>query len=371
MTEPATTMPALRHYDLAFTDHVTRLSLDNAIGNFCEEAQVRRLTAAHDTSVLFDLSRCWFIDLDAAHWLLNVFRALRTGTNNRVALRLPEVDRAEQSNVWSFLIRWRFFDVLSKVAGPATDFLSDEQAPHMFDAPKYREAIRNDAYGRALPLLTARLLAMAGAFVDKDLPLEPQLEAFVSPLRDVLLLQALAQSCQIDSENAGTLISFIAEEGSTNAILHAEGDYTLTSMQIVDGDLARLLRRKPHLQIVISDNGMGIPDVLRRAAAEGRISAKTLPDDHAELIELFASQAISVDSAIIAAATQPGVASSPHSRGLGLHHLITYAADLGAEVLIRSGYAAVAFVDSDVARQYSRFTESLGTVITVTIPIPD
>lgn len=361
----------LRHHNLIFADHVTRLSLDNAIANFCESANVDRVNAMHDTSVLFDFSHCWFIDLDAVHWLLNLIRALRVAPNNRVALRLPEIDWANQNNVWSFLIRWRFFDALSQVAGPASDFLSEEQAPHIFDAPKYRESIRHDAYGRPLPLLTSRFLAIAGAFVDRTLPLEPQLAAFVSPVRDVLLLQALAQSCKISHDNAGTLISFIAEEGATNAILHADGDYTLTSMQIVDGDLSRLLKCKPHLQIIISDNGLGIPDVLRRAAAEGRISAKILPEDHAQLIELFASQEISVDSAIIAAATKPGVSGNPQKLGLGLHHLITYAADLGAEVLIRSGYAAVRFLNAEVARQYSRFTESMGTVITVTIPLPE
>ena len=365
----SSTSRMLRHHPLVFADHVTRLSLDNAIANLCQEANIDRLTAASGISVLFDFSNCWFIDLDATHWMLNLIRALRAGENNRVALRLPVIGKAEESNIGSFLIRWQFFNVLTKVAGPATDFLSEEQAPHIFDDPKYRESIREDAYGRPLPMLTSRLLAIAGAFVDREFPLEPQLDAFVSRVRDVLLLQALAQSCHIEHENAGTLISFIAEEGCTNAILHAEGDYTLTSMQIVDDELARLLQCKPQLQIVISDNGIGIPDVLRRAAAEGRISAKTLPENHSELIELFASQTISVDSAIIAAATRPGVASNPQNRGLGLHHLITYASDLGADVLIRSGHAAVQFEGAEVTRQYSKFTESIGTVITVAIPI--
>jgi anti-sigma regulatory factor (Ser/Thr protein kinase) len=360
----------LRHYDLHFTDRVTRLALDDGIENLCRAAHLTQVLEARDTSVLFDLSGCWFIDLDAAHWLLNLIRALLSGENNQVALRLPEVDWANENNIWSFLIRWRFFDALSNVAGSAADLLAEDQASHIFDTSRYRESVRVDAYGKPLPLLTSRLLAIAGAFVDRTFPLEPQLAAFVSPVREVLLLQALAQSCKINHENAGTLISFIAEEGCTNAILHAEGDYVLTSMQIVDGELPRLLQCAPHLEIIISDNGMGIPDVLRLAAAEKRISKTTLPEDHSELIELFASQEISVDSAIIAAATKPGVASNPLSRGLGLHHLITYAADLNGEVTIRSGHAAVQFEGAEVTKQYSKFTESLGTVITVTIPFP-
>jgi hypothetical protein len=355
------------HDDLIFKDRVTRRDIDTAIKNYCLEVGVTKLGAIRSASALFDFSRCWWIDLDAAHWLLNIVRVFRQ-SDNALRIRLPDVETADQSNVWSFLIRWRFFAALTKVAGPATDFLSEDQAARIFDTPKYREGVRMDPYGRRLPLLTDRLLAVAGAFVDRTLPLQPQLDAFVHPFRDIMLLQALSQWCGISHDDAGSLISFMAEEGSTNSILHAEGDYTLSSMQIVDAELADMLNSEPHLEIVISDNGIGIPEVLRRAEQAGTISARELPEDHGELIELFASKDLSVDSAIIAAATQPGVSSEPGRRGFGLHHFIRYAGELNANVLIRSGHAAVLFEGGSVTRQYNRFAESLGTLITVSIP---
>lgn len=355
------------HESLVFARNVTRVEIDLSITNLCQKLGAERLSDLRDVDVTLDFSGSHFIELDAAHWLLNILRIFRK-YDNAIVIRLPDVLLASDSNIWSFLLRWRFFNMLYKVAGPATDFLTDDQAPHLFDEPKYRESRRTDPYGHTLPLLTDRLLAIDGAFVDRSLPLEPQLEAFVWPFRDVLLLNALAQSCGIASDDAGSLISYISEEAARNAILHADGDYTLSSMQIIDEELAGILGCDTQLKIIISDNGLGIPDVLRRAVSTGAISTKDLPEDHASLIELFASKEISVDSAIIAAATLPGTRGTRRSRGLGLHHLITYAADLDARVVIRSGFAAVQFDGGEVTRHYKGFSESLGTLITVTIP---
>lgn len=365
---PEPTIQELGHHvPIPFARSVSRVELDVSMTNLCQTIGVQRLADIRSENIVLDFSVSNFIDLDAAHWLLNIVRILRQ-CDNSVLLRLPEVEAAAASNVWSFLIRWRFFEALSEVAGPATEFLTDDQAPRMFDEPKYHEARRVDPYGRKLPLLTNRLLAIAGVFIDRSFPIEPQLDAFIWPLRDVLLLNALAQTCDIPHNDAGSLVSFISEEAARNAIVHAEGNYTLSSMQIIDEELAVVLRKEPQLLIVISDNGMGIPDVLRRAVRSGAISATDLPDDHAKLIELFASKEVSIDSAIIAAATLEGTKGTPHSRGLGLHHLVQYAADLHADVVIRSGYASVQFRDGEVVRQYNGYSESLGTLITVSIP---
>lgn len=352
---------------ITFARSVSRVELDISMTNLCQAIGVQRLSDIRNENIVLDFSRSHFIDLDAVHWLLNIVRILRQ-SDNSVQLRLPEVEAAADSNVWSFLIRWRFFDALSKVAGSASELLTDDQAPRIFDEPKYHEARRVDPYGRKLPLLTSRLLAIAGIYIDRTLPIEPQLDAFVWPLRDVLLLNALAQTCDIDHETAGSLISFISEEAARNAILHAEGDYTLSSMQIIDDELAVILGKEPQLLIVISDNGMGIPDVLRHAVASGAVRETDLPEDHASLIKLFASKEVSIDSAFIAAATLQGTKGTPHSRGLGLHHLVQYAAELNADVVIRSGFAAVQFQGGEVVREYNGFSESLGTLITASIP---
>lgn len=377
-TEVTSEQAGWRAYTLEFGYHVRRSDLDLSIRRLCTKNGVKELSDLTHGDIRLDLSESAFIDLDATLWLLGIIRYLRDAGNS-IQLHLPDVLEAAESSLWSYLLRWDFFDALARVAGPPSMFLSPAQMRTLSTRSRYsRPRQRRDASGNFTPMSTDRLLAISGLFIERMDPIQPQLDAFVWPLRDVILLNALAQYCGIDHQNAGALISYISEEAVRNAILHASSDYVLCSMQVIDDKLTNHLNLpNASLRIVISDNGRGIPDVLRQAIEEGIVDHADLPEDEASLINFFTSRNLSMDTAMlhaqdkamIRAATQPGIRSTLTTKGMGLHYLLKYATQMSATVSIRSGHGEVTFRDGVPMTQSNDFDQALGTLIVVDVPI--
>jgi hypothetical protein len=136
-----------------------------------------------------------------------------------------------------------------------------------------------------------------------------------------------------------------------------------------------------YLHFIVTDNGMGIPNLIRRALAD-RI--KSLEDRDSALIEYFAGEELVektirelLDSALVVASTAKHVSSEPdpdRRRGLGLFYLKQLTLERGGELRIRSGRAVVTFGDRKRGKQgdaYCRdgLIDSPGTSVRVVLPL--
>jgi Histidine kinase-, DNA gyrase B-, and HSP90-like ATPase len=354
---------------LTLDGRVTRPALDSLIDDLCSRALVQGVRDLRGRIVHFDLSRARFVDLDVSLLLITVIGALREA-GNLVQLTLPHAERADSNNVWSFLIRWKFFDALRNFGDLPENLLSDEQLQRVDDSPRYRQRRGLDESGRDSLLFTERLLAISALRLDNELPREDQVNAYLSRFRDQrILIRALTLACGLEHDDADSLLSYIATEGLRNSLDHAKGNYSMVAMQVLDQELAAIANQDPALILVIVDDGIGIPRVLREAKEEGLITGQDLPADDVSLIEMFASIEVARDSMIIAASTSQGIRSDRRRSGMGLFFLRDYVSKLGGRLTIRSGKGVVQFAEDQEPRRMDFRSESPGTVVKIEIPL--
>ena len=338
--------------------------LDSAIEAVVGKGGTQR--SLTNSAICVDLSRCRYIELDATlrmiPWLAELKRQ-----GNSIRIVLPELNNESvaDSGLWSFLIRWRFFDALRRHVDAPENLLSPSQIDHLSEQSRYYQRHTWDERGKRTLSFTSRLLAIHSLTLDSDFRLEDQVDAFLSEYRDLLVLRALTQECGFEDEEAYLSLSFIAEEGLLNSVAHAQGSFALVAMEIVD-DLR--FTDRPVLILSVADNGVGIPQVLRIAKQEGRLKMSPLAKDDADLLLLFTSFELAQDSMLVAASTRRNTTTVPEREGMGLFFLMESAANIGARVNIRSGRANVRFD----GRKHTRDDERPyypGTTLRVEIPI--
>ena len=117
-----------------------------------------------------------------------------------------------------------------------------------------------------------------------------------------------------------------------------------------------------NLTLVICDNGIGIPKVLRTAFKQ--------KGSDAELIKYFTEPDMILDSRLIKISVEKGVTSKPEREGWGLYYLKSLVLSQGGELRIRSGGACVDFTESQTV-DYDHMINSPGTMMRILAPLKE
>jgi hypothetical protein len=356
-------------YRLRPTGRLFRTELDRLLAQLCRSLRVPSIRNIKEHFIHFDFEQVTFIHLDATVWLVILIAELRERGND-VLLTLPDTQNVSESEMWSFLIRWRFFKAVADNVDLLENILEHSQLGHVFEKPKYAQGIGFDDRGRETPLFSTRLFPIAELSVSKtNIDVDDEIDEFLRVYRDLLLMKALCTACGVLHDNAEQFLSYILAEGVINSCDHSRGDRSLVAMQVIDARLSRVAGVDPCLVIVVADNGIGIPEVLRSAKREGKITLQDLPQDDANLIESFTQLTVLKDSLLVEASTSPGMRSDRTRGGMGLYYARYYAEELGAVMRVRSGSAEVIFSPDGETTSTDYSHTSPGTVVKFEVPL--
>lgn len=175
---------------------------------------------------------------------------------------------------------------------------------------------------------------------------------------DKVTISALGQLCGWDLSHAKTFLHRILREGLLNSLLHSEGSFSNISMRI----------DKKNLTVAISDNGVGIPAVLRYAFKQSSAHKSLLKSSDVELIKYFTHPKIVLDSHLIKLSVEKGTTSKPERSGIGLYYLKSFVIAHGGELRIRSGRGCVDFKKSKTEVKDNLFNSS-GTMLRIQTPL--
>jgi hypothetical protein len=312
-----------------------------------------------DAFVLFDLRQTYWYDLGALLWLIALLNRLKRN-GNELQLLLPEPDDSKSTNVWHFLNRWRFFDVLRQCVDDPVNLLTASQVRHMLTPTKYAMQIRPDQYGQETMLHSLRLLeitAIDALKADAITVSGDPVEAFVQRYHETIVTEALSGLCGWDAAKTKRFVKQVIEEGVRNAFLHGRGSFVWVSMRV----------DSKNLSLAICDNGVGIPQVLRNAFKQlGGQDVGKMTD--VDLIRLYTEPDLILDSTLIELSTRRGTTSRPHSEGMGLYYLKSLVLGEGGRLRIRSGTASVDFTDSGV-ENVDQLLTSPGSLFAIITPL--
>lgn len=351
---------------LQFPAHTQLADLDRQIAKIIDN-KTDILAIAGET-IAFDMSRCRFLDLDVALRLLPLLAELKQA-GNTIGLFLPYLkphETAADNALWSFLLRWRFFEALRRHVDDPENLLPADQVEHMYERSRYAQATIRDESNRPTLSFTHRMMAIHSLMPDPDLRPADQVDAFLSEYRDLILFRALTTECGFDSDDAYQTLSFIAEEGVLNAVAHANGTFALVAMQLRERDTEY---DRPVLILSVADDGIGIPEVLRRAKAENRLRLPSLPTRDRDLLFLYTTFELVQDSLLVAASMEEQTTSSPGRKGMGLYFLKTEVEKFGASLSIRSGHALVELSGGEWRTKRDGLPYCRGTTLKIVIPV--
>lgn len=300
--------------------------------------------------MVFDLSGSYWHDLGTLLWLVSLLHKLKR-QGNELQLVLPEPEEGKGERVWDFLIRWRFFETLSYCVDDPVNLLLPHQVPFMMKHSRYTVPRGLDQHGQETVLHSLRILEITTLRTGSEMPYdETLLGTFLQKYYDRIMISALGQLCGWDYSLTRVFIQRVLREGILNSALHSKGSFANISM---------LLDAK-NLTLAISDNGIGIPEVLRSAFEQ--------KGSDVDLIKYFTEPDMILDSRLIRISVERGATSMPERKGWGLYYLKSLVLSQGGELRIRSGRACVDFTESTVT-DYDDMLASPGTTMRIVAPL--
>lgn len=356
---PATSAKPVR---IPLAGNVKQSTVDTALRRALQTSNAERLSDLSDQLVEVNLSSATWLDLGALMWLVPVLSRLRS-QGNLLRLVLPDRDESSTSdNLWSFLQRWRYFDILRSCVDDPVNLLAPEQRGYLDQIGKYQRAQGVDAAGKPTEFHTLGRLEIGIIPASKELG--SALESEISTFNEPLATSTLRVLCGWSAEEVTDFVSVMVPHALRNAS-HGRGSFALVG--------TRLDKRQLHF--VVADNGIGIPSLLRTALAQ-HVSDPSAMDS--ALIEYFADRDLVessireiLDSDLVVASTESGVTSHPDPErryGYGLYYLKRRVLARGGEVRIRSGSAVVTF-DRKGVRHEDGLVESPGTTLRLLLPV--
>lgn len=304
--------------------------------------------------LIFDLSKTYWHDLGTLLWLISLLHRLKR-QGNELQIMLPEPTDKKSERVWDFLIRWRFFETLSVCVDDPVNLLRPEQVHHMKRESKYSLPIGIDEFGRQILTHSLKILEMTTTLrADFEQDEETELSRFLKKYNDKVIISALSQLCGWDPSITKSFVHRVIKEGIQNTFLHSGGTFSNISM---------LLDAK-NLTLVVCDNGIGIPRVLREAFSQSNLHSTLIKSSDVDLIKYFTEPDLVIDSILIKYSVRKGTSSRKDREGLGLYYLKSLVLGQGGELRIRSGRACVDFTTS--GEEYKdNMIDSPGTMLRI------
>jgi len=331
---------------------------EEQIGNFKKDTTAN-LGKIRDGFIIFDLSKCYWHDLGALLWLISLLYRLRK-QGNELQLILPKPTDDKGISVWSFLIRWRFFETLSTCVDDPVNLLRPDQISYINEPSKYTMPSGIDEYGNRAILHSLRILEITTfRSVAEETQSNNTVEHFLNKYNDKIIISALSKFCGWELSSTKFFVQRVIREGFLNSFLQSEGTFSNISMKLDNKNLT----------LAICDNGIGIPEVLRNAFKRNNIRRELLDGSDVDLIRYFTEPDLVLDSHLIKHSTKKGTSSQPDRKGLGLYYLKSLVLNQGGELRIRSGRACVDFTKSNEPAEYDNMLDSPGTMLRIRTPL--
>jgi len=301
--------------------------------------------------IKFDMSGSYWHDLGTSLWLIQLLYRFKV-QGNELRLVFPQPIDSKSAKLWDFLMRWDFFKALTKCVDSPSILLATDQIVLLNRKSGYsRGSIGTDETGEVNFLRTLKLFEMTTYFIGEN---PPQLDLQI-------IISALSHLCGWDASTSQKFINRVLREGINNSFLHAHGTFVNVAFRVDNKNLI----------LAISDNGAGIPSVLRTALQENEALRTKLQSD-TELIQYFAGEDIIidgvVDSKLIGYATEDGITSDQQRSGAGLHYLKSIVLKKKGELSIRSGTACVNFTPENT-KPKDDLLDSPGTLLRIKTPL--
>lgn len=318
-----------------------------------------RLDEVKGRFLIFDLSKSYWYDLGVLLWFISLLNRLKKQGND-IQLIFPEPDDSKGINIWSFLIRWRFFETLSACVDDPANLLLLSQVPYMSGESKYGFTKRTDPYGQESILHGFGILEITTVRREQpNLEEESAVGTFLRKYADRIILLALSRLCGWELELVKTFIRRAIREGTYNGLLHSRGTFVNVSIRI----------DHRYLTLAIADNGVGIPTVLRDAFDAPDFREKLLNQSDSDLIKYFTEPKMLLDSRLIKLSVAGGVSSIGSRPGMGLYYLKSTVLKEGGELRIRSGRACVDFTSDNKVETWDDMLDSPGTMLRIRTPL--
>ena len=330
-------------------------SLNSAMAacGFSEIPQIR------DRFMIFDLSRSYWHDLGASLWLITLLHKLKI-QGNRLQLIFPEPSDTSGENLWGYLNRWRFFNLLAFcVDVEPSNLLSPSQVPYIGTMFKYKYPLPLRVGGNETLVHNSKILEMKiFRFENEEEGASEPFDQLLARCTDNVVAGALSFTCGWGLTQATKFVKEVLREGILNSSIHGRGTFSIAAMRF----------DKKNMTLAIADNGTGIPETLRTAYRSPWIPAEIKEQEDSGLISYFADERYLIDSRWILLSVEKGTTSMPGRVGEGLYYLKSNVLAHGGELRIRSGKARVDFTVKG-EEHMDALLSSPGTMIRAIIPI--
>ena len=342
------------------TDNTLKLSnLEAALMAALEAANYKSIEELHGQFILYDLSASYWHQPDATLWLLMLMNKLKIQENDQQLL-FPEPTNASAEQLWSYLIRWKFFEALDACVDDPVNLLTLGQVSYRQKTSKYGYSIMREATGTETNLLSDKSrvfeITVFGTKRPETSEKEDGVWRFLERDGEKLLANALTDICGWPEGQAGDFVHLVAGEAIHNCLLHSRGSFATVMMKMAPKDLF----------LAVGDNGIGIPAVLRSVYEKaGKSELRTKTDS--EILDYYTDPQFLLDSFMILASVKPGVSSRTDRKGMGLYYLKKHVLEHNGELKIRSGRASVEFTSTGQLPKDDLLL-SPGTVVRVAVP---
>ena len=284
---------------IAAGGYVKQTVFDDALRKGLAGAKLQEIADVFDCQVAIDFRGANWFDLSTLLWTIPVFSRLKR-QGNTLEILLP--DRSSHStaeNLWSFLQRWQYFDILRSCVDDPLNLLPKSQHDQLLRVSKYSRAIGRDEAGGDTELRTL------GRIEISIIPLEEEratslnsTDNTIASYSDPLLRGSLRKYCRWDKEQIDNFVTGILPHAVRN-LEHSRGTFGLVATRVDE----------KWLTLAVIDNGVGIPALLRE-------SLETKPEKDSDLIRYFTDKQLIEDSLrnisdseFVVASTERGVTS--------------------------------------------------------------
>lgn len=343
-------------------EDLNQSALESRIKKYLDDIGCSSIDKICDSYVRINLSESYWYDLGAMLWLISFLNKLKKQRNG-IQLILPEPNEgnSKSDNLWSFLIHWRFFDALKECVDDPINLLTPEQIPHLKMPSKYSVGHRVDQDGNKVIAHATQHLEITTIRIDASTAsknTKSDIEVFLANHYPRIVMSALQYLCGWDETEVEMFRDYVLTEGLVNSIDHSEGNFSNICMRI----------DSKYLTLAISDDGSGIPAILRPALRNSTIHKYLAEKSDADLIKFYTDEQLILDSAIIRLSTQKGSTSKADRKGMGLYYLKSFVLEHGGELRVRSGTARVDFKAHKEETKDS-LMNSPGTVLRIQTPL--
>lgn len=336
---------------------VKQLDFEKTLRAKLLKAGYSELSDVKNEYLIFDLSESFWYDLGVLLWLILVLHALRR-QGNEIQLVLPEQKDSRSIKLWDFLIRWRFFETLTLCVDDVVNLLKPHQIQLARRPSGYRVGTTKDFFGEETILHSLRVLEITTIKKDVDERLNDPISSFLQRFNDKIIYSALSNLCGWEKTSTEIFVQRVIREGLHNSFLHSEGSFCNISMRVDNKNLT----------VAISDNGVGIPNVLRNAFKSTLEFKNIIDQSDAALLKFFTEPELVLDSHYIKFSLQKGTSSQRDRGGMGLYYLKNLVLNEGGELRIRSGNASIDFCESHET-PIDDLLKSPGTMIRIQTPL--